>query len=339
MPELPEVETIVRALRPLVEGRTIEYVRILDPRWCAPRDPAVLGAAIVGEVVRRLWRRGKYIVWELDEELHLLMHLRMTGTLLHDPPADPPHTRVVLGLTGTRVVFVDPRRFGTGELIAGPGGLERFFAARLGVEPLDGEFSPQLLRALASGRRGPIKPFLLDQRNVVGVGNIYADEALFRARIHPLRPAGALTPKQYRLLHAAVIASLEAGIDARGASIDDFRHPDGVRGSFQDQFLVHRREAQPCPVCGGLVRKLVVAGRGTYVCEHCQSRPRPRRTRTLQSSRTLTKSGGNQLEETAGLVGSANLVVPTKQLLVDDHLGKGHEAGLLDQLVPRPRII
>jgi formamidopyrimidine-DNA glycosylase len=335
MPELPEVETIVRALRPAVEGRRIEFLDVLDARWCAPLHPAEVVDAATGRVVRRLWRRGKYLVWELDDEVHLLMHLRMTGTLLLDPAADPPHTRVVLGLEGARIVFVDPRRFGTGELVVGLGALERFFAARLGVEPLDEEFTPQLLRAVARGRRGPIKPFLLDQRNVVGVGNIYADEALFRARIHPLRPAGALVPKQYAGLHAAVVASLEAGIDARGASIDDFRHPDGVRGSFQDRFLVHRREGLACPVCGTRIRKLVVAGRGTYVCEHCQSRPRPRRTRALQSG----SLGGNQLEEATGLVGGTNLVVPTDQLLVDDHLREGHQSGLLDELVPGSRVV
>ncbi|HEX3873412.1 MAG TPA: zinc finger domain-containing protein [Solirubrobacteraceae bacterium] len=245
----------------------------------------------------------------------------------------------MLGLDRARVVFVDPRRFGTGELAIGLAALERFFDARLGVEPLDGGFTPELLRALARGRRGPVKPFLLDQRNVVGVGNIYADESLFRARVHPLRPAGSLRPKQYAGLHAAVIASLEAGIDAQGASIDDFRHPDGVRGSFQNQFLVHRREGLPCPVCGTPIRKLVVAGRGTYVCEHCQPKPRPRRTRALQSRRLPATSGGEQLEEATGLVGSTNFVVPTKQFLVDDDLGEGHQTGLLDELEPRARVV
>jgi len=338
MPELPEVETIVRALRPALECSRITALKILDPRWSAPLDPAALGGIVIGRVLRRLWRRGKYLVWELDGEVHLLMHLRMTGTLLLDAPADPLHTRVIVEVGGHRVLFVDPRRFGTGELVLGLGELERFFDARLGVEPLDADFTPQLLRAVARGRRGPIKPFLLNQRNLAGVGNIYADEALFRARIHPLRPAGALAPKQYAGLHAAVVASLEAGIDARGASIDDFRHPDGVRGSFQDRFLVHRREGLSCPVCGTTVRKLVVAGRGTYVCEHCQPRPRPRRTPALQSGR-MTTSGGDQLEEAAGLVGSANLVVPTKQLLVDDDLREGHHSRLVDELVSRARIV
>ena len=194
-----------------------------------------------------------------------------------EPPGARPHAGRRLDSTAATVVFVDPRRFGTGELVVGVAGPERFFAARLGVEPLEASSHRSSCAPSPAAGAGPIKPFLLDQRNIAGVGNIYADEALFRARIHPLRPAGSLAPRQYALLHAAVIASLEAGIDARGASIDDFRHPDGVRGSFQDRFLVHRREGLPCPVCGTAVRKLVVGGRGTYVCERCQPRPRPRR--------------------------------------------------------------
>jgi formamidopyrimidine-DNA glycosylase len=176
-----------------------------------------------------------------------------------------------------RLLFVDPRRFGTGALIAGDEALRAFFAARLGVEPFAQEFTPALLRALARGRRGPVKPFLLDQHLIAGIGNIYADEALFRAGVHPLRAAGSLAPAKYTLLRDAIREVLSAGIDARGASIDDFRHLDGARGSFQDRFLVHRREGEPCPVCATPIRKLVVGGRGTYVCVRCQ--PVPRRAR------------------------------------------------------------
>jgi formamidopyrimidine-DNA glycosylase len=127
---------------------------------------------------------------------------------------------------------------------------------------------------MARGRTAPVKAFILDQRRIAGVGNIYADEALFRARVHPLRPAGRLTTAQWSALREAIEVALRAGIDAKGATIDDFRHVDGARGSFQDSFLVHRRAGQPCPECGRPVRKLVVGGRGTYVCEHCQPRPR-----------------------------------------------------------------
>jgi formamidopyrimidine-DNA glycosylase len=174
-------------------------------------------------------------------------------------------------------VIVDPRRFGTGELVLGAAALDAFFAARLGVEPLDERFTAEHLRTLARGRSTPVKAFLLDQRRIAGVGNIYADEALHRARVHPLRPAGRLSSEQYSRLRDAVLAALLEGIDARGATIDDFRHVDGFHGSFQDRFRVHRRAGEPCPVCGTTIVKMVVGGRGTYVCEHCQ--PRPRRAR------------------------------------------------------------
>jgi formamidopyrimidine-DNA glycosylase len=277
VPELPEVETIRRNLAPHVEGRRLESLEILDARWCRPLAPYELSAAVAGRVLERLGRRGKYLIAELEGDVFLLVHLRMTGTLLLDPPGAPPHTRVWFGLGEHRLAFVDPRRFGTGELALGPEALEAFLAERLGPEPFSPAFTGAHLHALALASRAPIKAFLLDQRKVAGVGNIYADEALFRARVHPLRPANRLTRSQCDALRDAVVASLRAGIEAKGATIDDFRDPYGVQGSFQDQFLVHLREGEPCPECGRAVRKLRAAGRGTYVCESCQ--PRPRRTR------------------------------------------------------------
>lgn len=286
MPELPEVETIRRALAPRLEGRRLATVEILDPRWSRPLAPAELEDAVAGRRVERLDRRGKYLLWELEDEVVLVQHLRMTGTLLYDPPDEPAHVRVRIALDdGHALRYTDPRRFGTGELVLGLPGLEAFLGARLGLEPFDSGFTPEHLRREARGRRAPVKAFLLDQRRIAGVGNIYADEALHRAGIHPLRAAGSLRAAQWEALHAGIVASLQAGIDAHGASIDDFRDPDGARGTFQDTFLVHRREGEPCPACGTSVRKLVAAGRGTYVCEACQppprrrSRPRPRGTR------------------------------------------------------------
>jgi formamidopyrimidine-DNA glycosylase len=285
MPELPEVETIRRQLEPAVRGRAIEALEILDARWSAPLAPAELADALGGRRVEELRRRGKYLDWSLEGGIHLLMHLRMTGTLLLDPPLAPAHTRVRIALEGGReLLFVDPRRFGTGQLVAGEAALEEFYAQRLGVEPFDEAFTPALLRELARGRAAPIKAFLLDQRMVAGVGNIYADEALFRAGVHPRRAAGALRPAQYALLRDAIREVLLAGIDARGASIDDFRHLDGARGSFQDRFLVHRRGGEPCVRCGTTITKLVVGGRGTYVCVHCQ--PVPRRARANAAGQT-----------------------------------------------------
>ena len=274
MPELPEVETIRRQLAPLVEGRTLERVEILDWRWCRPLAPAEMEDALTGRAVESLGRRGKYLVWSLGEEVYLAQHLRMTGTVLCDPSPEQTHVRVRIDLARSQLVIVDPRRFGTGELLLGEEQLNAFFEARLGLEPLDADFTAEHLRRLAWGRTAPVKAFLLDQRRMAGVGNIYADEALHRAHIHPLRPAGRLTAEQYARLRDALVWALQAGIDARGATIDDFRHVDGVWGSFQDRFQVHRREGEPCATCGRTIVKMVVGGRGTYVCEHCQPRPR-----------------------------------------------------------------
>ncbi len=284
MPELPEVETIRRQLAPAVEGRVLRELRIDDPRWCAPLAAAPLGAALEGRRLERLERRGKYLIWAFAGEAFLLAHLRMTGTLLIDPPAGTRYERVRWrfggpGGAGPEIAFCDPRRFGTGELALGGDALDTFLGARLGVEPLGPDFTAAALRAAARGRRAPVKALLLDQRRIAGVGNIYADEALFRARIHPLRPAGTLRGAQLADLRDAVVAVLTAGLGAGGATIDDFRHADGVRGAFQDELLVHRRRGEPCPVCGGEIIKLVAAGRGTYVCERCQRPPRGARVR------------------------------------------------------------
>ena len=278
MPELPEVETVRRQLAPLVEGRRLQRIEILDARWSRPLEPHELADALRGRRVQRLARRGKYLIWGLDDEVHLVQHLRMTGAVLCEPRPEPAHVRVRIELgprsaaaaraapdgqaapRRQRLVIVDPRRFG--------------------VEPFEESFTAAHLRALARGRGAPIKAFLLDQRRIAGVGNIYADEALHRARIHPLRPAGKLTLAQHEQLREAVLVALREGIDARGATIDDFRHVDGFRGSFQDRFRVHRRAGEPCPTCGSTIVKLVVAGRGTYVCERCQPPPRAARRAT-----------------------------------------------------------
>jgi len=275
MPELPEVETVRRQLAPRVEGRTLVIYLVRDERWTAPRSPSEVLGPLVGRRVEALRRRGKYLIWELEEELFLLMHLRMTGNLLYDAEPSAPYTRAILGFDDEHTVsFVDPRRFGTAALVAGQPALDAYLDARLGVEPFSDAFTGEYLRELARGSRAPVKAFLLDQKRIAGVGNIYADEALFRARVHPLREARRLAPAQWALLRDTVREALQEGIDANGATIDDFRDLDGARGSFQDRFLVHRRAGEPCPVCGRPVRKLLVAGRGTYVCERCQPRPR-----------------------------------------------------------------
>ena len=279
MPELPEVETIRRQLAPALEGRRLERVEVLDGRWCEPAPPEAIADALEGRLIERVGRRGKYLILSLEDDVHLAMHLRMTGNLLLVLAEDeePGHLRVRMTLSGgENLLFVDVRRFGTGDVLLGSDALAEFFASRLGVEPLSPDFTAEALRAQARGRRQPVKAFLLNQERIAGVGNIYADEALFRARIHPLREVGTLRRPQVEALRDAVVDTLEAGIDSKGASIDDYRHVDGAQGSFQDRFLVHTREGEPCPRCGTAIRKLRAAGRGTYICPNCQRRPRRR---------------------------------------------------------------
>jgi formamidopyrimidine-DNA glycosylase len=279
VPELPEVETIRRQLAPAVEGRRLVQIRVLDARWCEPAPPEAIADALNGRMIERLGRRGKYLVMSFEDDVHLVMHLRMTGNILlvegEDGAEEPMHTRVRMELDdGRRLLFVDVRRFGTGDVLLGSDALAEYFASRLGVEPLSPDFTAEALRDQTRGRKQPVKAFLLNQERVAGVGNIYADEALWRARIHPLKPVGTLRRPQIEQLRDAVVESLNAGIDAKGASIDDYRHVDGERGSFQDRFLVHLRKGKPCVRCGTPIQKMRAAGRGTYICPRCQRRPR-----------------------------------------------------------------
>jgi formamidopyrimidine-DNA glycosylase len=177
---------------------------------------------------------------------------------------------------GETLAYTDPRRFGTGVVLLGDDARDDYFASRLGVEPLSPDFTTDYLRQVARNRKQPVKAFLLNQERIAGVGNIYADEALFKSRIHPERPVGTLKRAQLEALREAVIESLELGIDSRGASIDDYRNPDGAEGLFQTKFQVHLREGEPCVRCGTTIKKMRAAGRGTYVCEKCQPRPRRR---------------------------------------------------------------
>ena len=299
MPELPEVETVCRQLEPELEGRLIERLEVLDPRWCRPVQPAELEAAISGRTIEGLGRRGKYLLLGLDGGQTLVMHLRMTGNLILgeeggdglDPSegrrlyegersTDERHLRARFELDeGREVWFTDPRRFGEAFLIDDGDLAGRF--ERLGIEPLSDGFTPDALGEIAAGRTAPLKSFLLDQSGIAGVGNIYADEALFRARLHPLSPAGSMRPEHLEALRDAVVAALEAGIDGGGASIDDYRDGRGEKGRMQDEFLVHTRAGEPCPRCDGTIERIVVSGRSTYFCPACQVRlrRRPRRRR------------------------------------------------------------
>jgi formamidopyrimidine-DNA glycosylase len=285
VPELPEVETIRRQLAPRVAGRTVVEAEIFDPLWCAPRAPADVEADLRGELITSIGRRGKYLILAFESERFCVMHLRMTGNLLwvaeQDDVQGRPYLRVRLVLDdGNRLLFVDLRRFGTGVVIDGRERLGDYLGARVGPEPLEPDFTREVLASAARGRKAPVKAFLLDQRRIAGVGNIYADEALFRARLHPLRPAGKLGRAEIERLHTGIIEALEAGIARQGASIDRYRDANGARGSMQDEFLVYSREGEPCVRCGRPIVKTVTAGRGTYVCRHCQPAPRARRVAT-----------------------------------------------------------
>lgn len=274
VPELPEVETIRRQLAPVVEGREIISVSVADPRWVQPAKPRAFAQLLAGHKITAVGRRGKYFAVELDDDSTLVMHLRMTGNLLYlsEKSALPrPYLRGSLLLdNGAALAFVDPRRFGTAEVLPSSAAVERYFADRLGPEPFDTAFTGQHLHRLTRGRKTSIKAILLDQRQMAGIGNIYADEALFRAGISPRLRAQRLTRTECDRLRDCVRDALRAGIDAKGASIDDFRDAYGVQGSFQDQFLVHRREGLPCPNCRATIIKTTVSGRGTYICRDCQ---------------------------------------------------------------------
>ena len=300
MPELPEVETVRRQLEPEVVGRTIESAEILDERWTRPEPPAPMARALVGRRIAAVDRRGKYLVVRFDGGGALVMHLRMTGNLLlrqhgsgavadlmeserlggprlYESRPETRHLRARMTLDdGTELWFTDARRFGHGVVLAEEE-IEPYFAARLGIEPLGGTLTPEALLELAAGRNAALKSFLLNQAGIAGIGNIYADEALFRARLHPLSPAGSMRLEHAEELREGIIEALEAGLANGGSSIDDYRDARGERGSMQDEFLVHTREGEPCLRCGEGIRRVVVSGRSTYFCPGCQRRLRARR--------------------------------------------------------------
>jgi formamidopyrimidine-DNA glycosylase len=280
VPELPEVETIRRGLEPFVVGRRIERAAIRDPRLTRPFDPDEVARQLRGERITGLDRRGKYLVVRFESGRVLLVHLRMTGNfrVAGSDPADGPHDRAVLRLdNGSDVIYRDIRRFGTWLLVE-PHELEPYLAERVGDEPLEEAFRTAALASRLAGRRAPIKAALLDQRTVAGLGNIYADEALWRARIHPLRPAGELERHELRRLHRALRDALRMGIARQGATLSNYATPNGERGRMQEEFKVYGREGEPCPRCGTPIEKIRAAGRGTHYCPNCQAFPTPVRS-------------------------------------------------------------
>ena len=280
MPELPEVETIRRQLGERIPGRAFTRVEVHDPRLTSPEDPRWFAERVEGRRIEAVGRRGKYLLVELDAPFTLAMHLRMTGRL-HWQAGPPDESERFLRARfhlddGSTLTFGDMRRFGRAWIVEGDAReREAYWRARVGVEPLSPRFTAAVLAGLLEGRRGPIKAVLLNQGLVAGLGNMYVDEALFMARVHPERAAGSLAPDEIRRLHRAIRDRLSAAVSAGGASIDSYRDGLGEKGSMQDLLRVHLHAGEPCPRCGATIRKTRVAQRGTYWCPSCQTEPAP----------------------------------------------------------------
>ena len=270
MPELPEVETIKNELSPLVVGRTVKKIEFLWPRTLRGDTPESLDLKAAGRKITNLSRRGKYLVFHLDGSGLLTVHLKMTGSFLLVDSKDEPtkHTRAIIFLdNGQRLFFIDPRKFGRFQLVNRSGS----FLDELGVEPLSSEFTPELLaRLLAKRESAPVKSILLDQKLIAGIGNLYADEALFVAGIHPLRPGGSINFDETVRLRGAIRRVLAEAIEKKGASIANYFRPGGETGTAHNHFKVAHQLGKACPGCKGKVERIVVRGRGTYFCSSCQ---------------------------------------------------------------------
>jgi formamidopyrimidine-DNA glycosylase len=275
MPELPEVETIRRGLMQRVIGRRFTGVRVRQAQLREPVDVAALQAHVVGRTVTQIERRAKYLLLHLHPEGALVIHLGMTGRLWLRPPQpqDAAHDHLIFQLgDDLELRFHDTRRFGLCFYAAAADLAHHPRLRHLGVEPLSAAFGADYLAERARGSWRPVKNFLMDASVVVGVGNIYASESLFVARVHPARPAGQLRQRQWERLCRAVKEVLQAAIDAHGTSVSDYVDSEGRRGEFQNQLLVYGREGEPCVRCGGLIRRMVQAGRSTFYCARCQRR-------------------------------------------------------------------
>jgi formamidopyrimidine-DNA glycosylase len=298
MPELPEVETVARDLRPRLVGATIVGARVSWARTLRTHDPISFGDAVAGRTVEAVGRRAKQLVIELSGEAALTIHLKMTGQLFVVPADTPedPYVRLVLELAdGRELRFRDIRKFGkvglygrdpiTGDLVAEVGGAAVF--AAIGPEPLDDAFRIRDFRRRLRRRKGRLKPLLLDQSFLAGIGNIYADESLWRARLHPLRTVPTLRPPDERRLYESVRSVLAEAIERRGSSIDDYTAPDGD-GSMQERLDVYQRTGEPCPRCGRSIKRIVVGARSTHLCTWCQRLPAGDRRGARSILRTMT---------------------------------------------------
>ena len=258
MPELPEVETLCRQLNEIIPGKKILAVEILDPRL--KEVPSLIGKRVLS-----VHRRGKWIRIEMENGPTAALHLRMTGRLLWLPDSAPlpPHTRLMITFAGGRVALIDPRRFAVFCMLP-----EETDPACL-ANPLEG-IPAGRLREIAQGRRLPVKSFLMDQRFIAGIGNIYACEILFRASVDPRRPAGSLTAAEWRRVEKATAAVLLRAVACRGTTVSDWRDLFGASGTNQEHLEVYSREGEPCRRCGGGIERTTMGGRGTWFCPSCQ---------------------------------------------------------------------
>jgi formamidopyrimidine-DNA glycosylase len=266
VPELPEVETIKNELSPHVIGRTITGVDVFWDKMV--RQPAVpeFRERVTGRKITNLSRRGKYLFFHLDSGEMLVMHMKMTGSLLINPP-DEKYARAIFQLDGgVTMHFRDPRKFGKMWLASD----ESAVMSKLGPEPLDDDFTVGTLTEILHNRKAPAKPVLLDQSIIAGIGNMYADESLYEAKIHPARPANSLTDEEIKRLYRAIRRVLRAAIKSGGASVRNYIRPDGNIGTAHDEFRVAHGTGRNCPRCGTPIQRIVVRGRGTYLCPKCQ---------------------------------------------------------------------
>lgn len=282
MPELPEAETIVRGLRPAIVGRTIAATRVVHADVLRQPTPSFT-RSVRGCTVLAVERRAKNVILRLDRERVVAVNLGMTGGLLPSPSEQPPrdatHPAVVFRFRdGAALFFDDTRRFGTVECLSDREWSER--SARMGPEPLEGAFTPEALHATLRASRAPVRSWLLDQRKVAGVGNIYASEALHLAGIHPERQARTVDEREAAALHQGIRTVLQAAIDAGGTTIRDYRTADGDPGRYARRLLAYGRAGEPCTRCGTPIRRIVFGGRSAFYCPSCQPRRRARRPRT-----------------------------------------------------------
>ena len=267
MPELPEVETIKNELAPWVVGQSFTQVTILDTELVYGGSAEEVRRGLIGQKVESLERRGKYLIYQLSNGRSLIMHLRMTGVLLLNPKGVNRYARAVFHFSnGHRLVFSDRRRLGLIWLLDDADNV----ACKLGPEPLDESFTPGILGQRLSRHHIPVKAALLDQHIVAGIGNMYADEALFAARIHPLRKADSLSPEEVQTLYQSIRRVLGEAISSKGASVDTYIRPEGELGTAHLDFKVAHKGGEPCPVCGSTIERVPVQNRGTYFCPRCQ---------------------------------------------------------------------